>query len=691
MNKDFNSKYWYIAIVGIQISILLYTFIYFFQNPGNSLFCDNGDGLKNYFTLQSYVSDPIGGTEGIFKFNRFSYPFGDFVYYTDNTPFFSIPFRWFCHNVYNISAYTIPCYNFFILSNILLCSLLIFYIFKKILGSNIIVFILANTLPWINPQIQRIFGGHYNLSISSLCLAAIILFYWWQKNNNDIKRQLLITLTIIVFDILAFLIHGYYLAIITIFTSSLLLFYALFTVKKEHKGWRLFLAILLPAATVGLVFALLHYTDAYLNLRQEKAMGYDWDEQKTIFSRLHTHYSFHRVFFPIYPAKNGDSIELSSYLGNMGLFSFVIILIGTLLSKQFRIRVLHIQKDFFKDPFKKSIFWAGMIMLFISFGEIYNTLKSPVYIGLPFINEHPFTFKKITIYVLSTFCILFFGRTLIKSSVQSPVKSKIYERILALLTGALLLFLMLGEYRVTIVNIFNPFLYLHMLSNRVEQFRSLSRFNWPFFWSFYIWVMYTLIQLFRQSQPAIKNIIILVIAGLGIIEVYDNAEYIKRRALNESPFAQNKVEDFRKLHINVKDYQAIIPLPFYMVGSEDYEFTFDDENGFSSKTMQLSLYSGLPLMAGKMSRTPPEYSKSIINFVAYDMIEPQLRQRLNQKPFLIMVEKDLLQQPFAYFTPKSDFKQARERYNSSLKFIERNHLVPVDSLGNNLFYSYQVP
>lgn len=688
MIKEFNSKYWYLAIIGIQILLLAYTFFYFFEHPGDNLFCSYGDGLKNYFTLQSYVSEPIG-EDGIFKFNRFSYPFGDYVYYTDNTPFFSIPFRWFCQNIWDLSKYTIPFYNYFILSNILLCSLLSFAIFKKILGANIITFILANTLPWINPQIQRIYCGHYNLSITSLCVVSIILFYWWQKYNHHLIKQAIVTLGIVAFSILAFFIHGYYLAIITVFISFMLLFYSLLTIKKENSRRRMILSVIVPLAVVGLVFALLQYTDLYLSLRQEKAMGYDWDEQKTIFSRLHTHYSFHRVFFPIYAGRNEDSIELSSYLGNIGLFSFALILTGTLLSKQFRKKVFQIQKSFFKDPVKKSIFWAGLMMLFISFGEIYNTLKSPVYIGLPFINEHPFTFKKITIYILSLICLLFLGRSLVKSAAESPTKSKLYERFLALLSGALLLFLLLGEYRVTILNIFNPFLYLHSITNRVEQFRSLSRFNWPFFWSFYIWVMYTLIQLFNQSSKQLRAFIILIIGGLGIIEIYDNATFIQKRAKNDNPFAQSDI--YSKIKFNPQEFQAILPLPFYMVGSEDYEFTFDDEFEFSKKTMQFSLNSGLPLMSSKMSRTPPEFSKNLIDFVAFDRLEAGLKEKLNKKPILIMAEKNLIRDTFAYFTPKVDFKQARVRYNHTLSFIERNQLTAIDSAGNILFYSYQVP
>src|ERR1035437_5563816 len=187
------------------------------------MFCNWGDGIKNYFTLNSYIREPIGA-DGLFKYNSFSYPFGDYVYYTDNTPLFSIPFRWFCHYVYDIHAYSIPAFNAFIISNIIFSSMLVFFIFKRLLGKNIFSFCLAIILPWINIQLPRLWEGDFNLSCSTPVLAAIGLFILWYNNHSNTRKQIAIAISMVLLLFLSFLMHGYYIAIVSIFLAGMLFF-----------------------------------------------------------------------------------------------------------------------------------------------------------------------------------------------------------------------------------------------------------------------------------------------------------------------------------------------------------------------------------------------------------------------------------------------------------------------------------
>jgi len=278
-----------------------------------------------------------------------------------------------------------------------------------------------------------------------------------------------------------------------------------------------------------------------------------------------------------------------------------------------------------------------------------------------------------------------------RSARHNVVTPTLKERILVTLIAAILIYLLVAQYTVAITNILNPFFYLHFFTKRVEQFRSIARFNWPFFWTFYIWVMYTIVRLYQTSGNKIKTLIVVLMLLLGGIEVADNSLYLTKRTKKENPFSVVNLQQFKPLKIDYRQYQAILPLPYYIAGSEDYTHTIDDNDDYSTYTMQFSLFSKLPLMACKMSRTPPTFSVQLLDFVANDQISPEFKSRLNHKPILIMLNKDLLKDTNASFIPSANQAIARALCLRTLKFVERHQLHPIDSIGVNFFYSFSLP
>jgi len=689
----FKKPYWYLSLLLIHLVIAVTAFEYFFRHPSDTEFCTYGDGLKNYYTLQSYVAAPITH-EGVFKYDQFAYPYGDYVYYTDNTPFFSVPFRWFCHHVKDISAYTIPAFHLFIISNIICCGLVCFWVFRKITGQRWLAFILALVLPWANMQLLRIWHGHYNLSFTSLSVIAIALFILWYENRANKGRLLLLSLLMSLFSVAAFLIHGYYVAIITGFLTGMAFFYSLFLRKKEKSNLLLTLSLSIPALAFALIFILLKTTDKYLPLRKENAMGYDWMEQKTIYSKLFSHYDFHSVFFPLYSSKDPWSLEIASYLGNIGLFTLGVAFVMALFSSSFRRLFLDVQKDYFSHPARKAIFFGGLLMLLMSFGEKYYPIRDKTIFSLPFNPDQLFT-KTIIVYGLLLMAIISFlalsnnNRPAHMLNAE-PMKLQIRKQLLVTLAAGLLIFLFAGRYTLTLTNIFNPLWYLHFVTKRVEQFRSIARFNWPFFWTFYIWIAYTLALLHERAGYYARRAIVLSILLVGLAEVRDFVKEIRVKTSKESVFGAKQIKGLQPAHIRFGDYQAIMPIPFYFVGSEDYEHTINDNDAFSTYTMQLALLGRLPLMSEKLSRTPPEYGVQLLNMVANDLIHPELKKRLNSKPILIVTDRQLMRDSTLGTIPDIKlYPEANAMYWKSIAFIERHHLQPVDSMGNNFFYSWQ--
>ena len=238
--SGFLSHKWYAygALLLIHLVLAFTAFTPHFTRPAQTIFTGWGDGMKNNFTLYSYTKSPISH-DGIFKYDMMNYPFGDYVYTTDNTPLFSVPFRWFCQHVYDISGYSIAIFNFVMIANIILCGLLVFWVFRRLLKSSSVAWLLAVILPWTNFQLARLFRGHYNLSLTSFCLLALLLFLLWNKYYRHKTKRFLLLMAMIAFCYATFLSHGYYIAIIPVFLACMLFFTGIYNVflKKQKDGW----------------------------------------------------------------------------------------------------------------------------------------------------------------------------------------------------------------------------------------------------------------------------------------------------------------------------------------------------------------------------------------------------------------------------------------------------------------------
>ncbi|MCC6186142.1 MAG: hypothetical protein IT256_03210, partial [Chitinophagaceae bacterium] len=182
------------------------------------------------------------------------------------------------------------------------------------------------------------------------------------------------------------------------------------------------------------------------------------------------------------------------------------------------------------------------------------------------------------------------------------------------------------------------------------------------------------------------------IVVLGIVEVKDNVLFLKEKCNEKNPFANAALCISQPPHIDFAKYQCLLPFPYFLQGSEDYSMTFDDENGFSTMIMQLSLYNHMPTMACKLGRTPPIFSKYLIDFVGYDIISDSLRSMLNNKPILIVCDPQKLKDTNSTYQPDPNiFPIARKSYMATTTFIERHQLIPIDSLNGILYYEYLVP
>lgn len=568
--------------------------------------------------MLSYVREPIG-PDGLFKYNAFAYPFGDYVYYTDNTPVFSVPFKLFCKYVMDLSAYTQPLYYVFVILNIIVCGLLVYRVFRELIKNRLFAMLMAIALPWTTMQVQRITRGHFSLSFSSLVLLAILLLLYWHRYNGQRKKQTVILALMCLLSYASFMVHGYFFAVITVFMAFGLFIYGVATWRAKGVVSVMAAGIYTAGAAI-LTLASVYATDKYLPLRKGSATGYDWIEQKVRAGALVSHYAFQQyIYFPLPVYEASNDAETAAYLGNVGLYLLAILLVAMLLSKRMRKLTIDIQRDFFGNAILKTLFLSGLVLLSISMGEVYYTQKNP-------------------------------------------------------------------EDGYKIVNLFNPFFYAHFFTKAVEHFRCLERFIYPFYFTFYLWIAFMLARIYEVGSRKMRATIIVLFAVLAGAEIKDNVDRLQMGTDIPDPLCKERLERMPFPAINTANYQAILPIPYYCVGSEEFDYTVNPSGQWREYTMQMQLRTGLPLMSFEISRTPPAYNKALLELVAGVAADADMMAKFNSKPVLVAVHKKMALDTIATGLPANE--HAAALFKKSLRFAERNQLIALDSAGGVTFYEW---
>lgn len=177
----------------------------------------------------------------------------------------------------------------------------------------------------------------------------------------------------------------------------------------------------------------------------------------------------------------------------------------------------------------------------------------------------------------------------------------------------------------------------------LQQIRSIGRFAWIFYFVINIVVFYKLWQWQQNNRKS--NVRLMLLIGCIIMLFADAYLYIKSRQnslYNKFPAwvdIKNETPDNQwAKQLNPEEYQAIIPLPFYHMGSDNYGMnTYCNilENSFLA-----SMKTGLPVMAIYMSRASVSQSIKNIALVLEPYRKPEILDDLpNKKPFLVVAEK----------------------------------------------------
>ncbi|MEM9921769.1 MAG: hypothetical protein AAF990_26940, partial [Bacteroidota bacterium] len=219
-----------------------------------------------------------------------------------------------------------------------------------------------------------------------------------------------------------------------------------------------------------------------------------------------------------------------------------------------------------------------------------------------------------------------------------PSKQAKDRRFLAYIFGASVLLLILS---MGIPFIFQPFEFLVDYVGPIRQFRSLGRFAWAFYYAANIVTFYLLYHQVKYIQKApLKWGLLAAFTGMLLLEA---GFFTKRRMVELYPrpelreglrLADNAWLD----RIDVDRYQAILPLPYYHIGSEN--IWMEPFGKSLQHTFWPSVYTGLPNMGVFLARSSLSQTINQLAFVGEPYRYPKLLDDLpSDKPLLVVIDK----------------------------------------------------
>lgn len=173
----------------------------------------------------------------------------------------------------------------------------------------------------------------------------------------------------------------------------------------------------------------------------------------------------------------------------------------------------------------------------------------------------------------------------------------------------------------------------------IKQLRALARFSWTFFYVINILAFIGIAALLKRGW-FLKIIAVLSLAFVlydGYLNIRIYAPQLNNRIAELDDTANTSPENAWVSLINPKDYQAILPLPYFHVGSENVWLESKCES--LRESLIVGLKSGLPSMGVTMSRTSLSQSYKNLQLVSIPVGPYRVKEDLpNQKPLLVMVD-----------------------------------------------------
>ncbi len=174
----------------------------------------------------------------------------------------------------------------------------------------------------------------------------------------------------------------------------------------------------------------------------------------------------------------------------------------------------------------------------------------------------------------------------------------------------------------------------------IQQLRALARFSWLFFYLINMLVFIGVFHLMKRGlfmkMLAISSLVFLLYDGYLNIKVY--APVLNNRIAELDDKDNATPENAWVSLINPEDYQAVLPLPYFHVGSENVWLESKCES--LKQSLIVSLKSGLPSMGVALSRTSISQTYKSLELTCIPVSPYRIVNDLpNKKPLRLVVDQ----------------------------------------------------
>lgn len=174
----------------------------------------------------------------------------------------------------------------------------------------------------------------------------------------------------------------------------------------------------------------------------------------------------------------------------------------------------------------------------------------------------------------------------------------------------------------------------------IQQLRALARFAWLFYYVVNILVFYGAFKLYKRNGAMPKVLAGCALAFLlydGYLNVGVYAPKLNNRVAELEDLTDSTPENAWVSAIDKSQYQAVLPLPYFHVGSENV--WLEPKCDVLKQSFIVSLKSGLPSMGVMLSRTSLSQTYKSLALACQPVSPYPIRKDLkNQKPLLLLVE-----------------------------------------------------
>jgi hypothetical protein len=195
--------------------------------------------------------------------------------------------------------------------------------------------------------------------------------------------------------------------------------------------------------------------------------------------------------------------------------------------------------------------------------------------------------------------------------------------------------LLLASIPVMLLSIGMPFTiegFEHYLDHTgpLQQFRGIGRFAFVFFYAINLFAFALIAKAWpsHKLRYAVLSVLLLVMGA----ELLPYRKHIIKNTVSSTPVRTIPTG------INPQSFDAILPIPYFHVGSENFGTRHTEY--IAKDAMQLSLGTGLPLVGVQMSRTSLSQTVQLLQLTGEHLKEHPFAERLSDEVWLLLVDQN---------------------------------------------------